>query len=116
MRRRRWGSTLVVSNQVRSNLIDRTIETGLLQYCQGQEITVIAYSPLAKSLGRIMDCDPAGIIAEIARATGRSPAQIVINWCLRQDGVVAIPKGGSQEHILENRNGLAPGRGANRFT
>ena len=96
------GKHPVVTNQVRYNLIDRTIETGLLQYCQGQEITVIAYSPLAKSLGRIMDCDPAGIIAEIARATGRSPAQIVINWCLRQDGVVAIPKGGSQEHILEN--------------
>jgi diketogulonate reductase-like aldo/keto reductase len=91
----------VVSNQVRYNLIDRTIETGLLQYCQAQQITVIAYIPLAKSLGRIMDCDPAGIIAEIARVTGKSPAQIVINWCLRQEGVVAVAKGGSEEHILE---------------
>ena len=41
---------------------------------------------------------------------------MVTNWCLRQDGVVAIPKGGSQEHILENRTGLAPERGANRLT
>jgi diketogulonate reductase-like aldo/keto reductase len=92
----------VVSNQVRFNLIDRTIETGLLQYCQAQQITVIAYSPLAKSLGRIMDCDPTGTITEIARTTGKSPAQIAINWCLCRDGIVAIPKGGSQEHILEN--------------
>jgi diketogulonate reductase-like aldo/keto reductase len=92
----------VVSNQVRFNLIDRTIETGLLRYCQAQRITVIAYSPLAASLGRIMDFDASGTIAGIARATGKSPAQIAINWCLCRDGVVAIPKGRSQEQILEN--------------
>ena len=94
----------VVSNQVRFNLIDRTIETGLLQYCQAERITVIAYSPLARSLGRIMDCDPYGTIRGIARANGKSAAQIAINWCLCRDGVVAIPKSGSQEHVVENCN------------
>jgi diketogulonate reductase-like aldo/keto reductase len=39
------GTHPVVSNQVRYNLIDRTIESGLLRYCQEQRITVIAYSP-----------------------------------------------------------------------
>jgi diketogulonate reductase-like aldo/keto reductase len=92
----------IVSNQVRYNLIDRTIEDGLLEYCRAQRITVIAYSPLSKGLGRIMECDPSGAIAEVSRATGKSAAQIAINWCLCRDGVVAIPKGGSQEHILEN--------------
>jgi diketogulonate reductase-like aldo/keto reductase len=92
----------VVSNQVRFNLIDRTIEAGLLQYCQAQQITVIAYSPLAASLGRILDFDRSGTIEEIARANGKSPAQIAINWCLCRDCVVAIPRGGSQEHIIEN--------------
>jgi diketogulonate reductase-like aldo/keto reductase len=96
------GSHPVVSNQVRYNVIDRTIENGLLQYCQAQGITVIAYSPLAKSLGRILECDPTGVIADIARATGKSPAQVVMNWCLRQDRVVVIPKGASQEHIFDN--------------
>jgi diketogulonate reductase-like aldo/keto reductase len=37
----------IVSNQVRYNLIDRTIESGLLGYCQEHDITVIAHSPLA---------------------------------------------------------------------
>ena len=96
------GARPLVSNQVRYNIIDRTIESGLLQFCQEQGITVIAYSPLAKSLHRIIDCDPSGTIAEIARATGKSPAQVVINWCLCKDGVVAIPKAGSREHMLEN--------------
>src|SRR2546428_9396764 len=40
----------IVSNQVRYNLIERTVECGLLRYCQEHDITVIAYSPLARAL------------------------------------------------------------------
>lgn len=92
----------IVSNQLRYNLIDRTIERGLLQYCQAHHITVIAYSPLARGLDRIRDCDPAGILDRVARIAGKSPAQVAINWCLCKEGVVAIPKGNSEEHVLDN--------------
>lgn len=34
--------------------------------------------------------------------TGKSAPQIAINWCLCKEGVVAIPKGNSEDHILEN--------------
>jgi aryl-alcohol dehydrogenase-like predicted oxidoreductase len=40
----------IVSNQVRYNLVDRTIEHGLLQYCEAKQITVLAFSPLANGL------------------------------------------------------------------
>lgn len=96
------GRFPIVSNQVRYNLIDRTIETDLLPYCRANRITVIAYCPLARGLHRIRDCDPTGVIDELARDTGKSPAQIVLNWCLCQTGVVVIPKGNSVEHILDN--------------
>src|SRR5580704_14117100 len=96
------GARPLVSNQVRYNIIDRTIESGLLHYCQQHGITVIVYSPLAKSLNRIIECDPSGSVSQIARAVGKSPAQVVINWCLSKDGVVAIPKAGSREHLLDN--------------
>jgi diketogulonate reductase-like aldo/keto reductase len=96
------GRYPIVSNQVRYNLIDRTIEKDMLHYCQSNHMTVIAYCPLARGLNRIRDCDPSGVINDLARATGKSPAQIVINWCLCKDGVVAIPKGNSTEHILDN--------------
>ena len=97
-----FGKHRIVSNQVRYNLIDRTIEAELLPYCRANHVTVIAYCPLARGLNRVRDCDPTGVIDELARATGKSAAQIVINWCLSQEGVVAIPKGNSVEHILEN--------------
>ena len=92
----------IVSNQVRYNLIDRTIEQGLLQYCQANHITVIAYSPLARGLHCLEDCDPGGVLDQFSRQIGRSPAQIALNWCLCKEGVVVIPKGNSEEHILEN--------------
>lgn len=96
------GRYPIVSNQVRYNLIDRTIEMELLPYCRANHVTVIAYCPLARGLSRIRDCDPTGAIDRLSRETGKSPAQIVINWCVCQAGVVAIPKGNSVEHILDN--------------
>ena len=96
------GKHPLVSNQVRYNLIDRTIEAEVLPYCQANGITVIAYSPLAKDLARIFDSDPKGILAQISRETGKTPGQIAINWCIYKRGVVAIPKANSAERILEN--------------
>jgi diketogulonate reductase-like aldo/keto reductase len=96
------GKYPVVSNQLRYNVIDRTIEKEILPYCDANGITVIAYSPLSRGLSRIADCDPTGVIAEIARATGKTPGQVVINWCICKEGVIAIPKANSEARILEN--------------
>jgi diketogulonate reductase-like aldo/keto reductase len=92
----------IVSNQVRYNLVDRTIEGGLLDYCVRQRITVIAYSPLARLFNRILDGDPRGALSALARKLGKTPAQIALNWCICRDSVVAIPKTHSLERQLEN--------------
>src|SRR5208283_5601954 len=47
-------------------------------------------------------CDPNGILDGLACDIGKSVAQIVLNWCLCHDGVVAIPRSNSVEHLLEN--------------
>ncbi len=92
----------IVSNQVRYNLADRTIEPKLLPYCQSNRITVIAYSPLARKFRRITDGDPRGTLAELAKSLGKTPAQVAINWCLCKDCVVAIPKASSVEHVVDD--------------
>lgn len=96
------GRNPIVSNQVRYSLIDRTIEQDILPFCRANGITVIAYSPLGRMFQRILDCDPGGCISQIAARTSKSPAQVVLNWCISQEGVVAIPKGNSEAHILDN--------------
>ena len=97
-----FGPYRIASNQVRYNLIDRTIEKELAQYCRTNGISIIAYCPLARGLDRLRDCDPTGALDQLAGQLGKSPAQIALNWLLCHDGVVVIPKGNSEEHILEN--------------
>jgi len=92
----------IVSNQMRYNIVDRTIEGDLLEYCQANGITIIAYSPLARNFQNVLDCDLDGALAEVARMTGKTVAQVAINWCLCKDSVVAIPKGNSTAHVVEN--------------
>src|SRR5579872_5642497 len=70
----------IMSNQVRYSLIDRTIERDLLQYCQENAITVIAFSPLGLNFTSLRDADPEGVLRQLAGSTGRSEAQIALNW------------------------------------
>ena len=92
----------IVANQVRYNLIERTIEGGLLQYCQKNGITVIAYSPLATSLGNIRAADPKGVLRKVAEASSKSTAQVALNWCISKENVIAIPKASTVAHVLED--------------
>ena len=92
----------VVSNQVEFSLIDRSVEAGILQYCQKEGLTLIAYSPLGQ--GKI----PRGrgpsfkVLDEIAEKLGKSRNQIALNWVLQHDSVVAIPKAADTNHVKEN--------------
>jgi diketogulonate reductase-like aldo/keto reductase len=92
----------VVSNQVEYSLIDRTIESDILPFCQEEKVTVIAYSPLGQ--GKI----PTGqgkeyeILDSIARKLEKSREQIALAWVLQHDGVVTIPKASENEHVKEN--------------
>lgn len=92
----------IVSNQVRYNLIDRTIEPALLGYCRQQGITVIAHSPLATGLAKIKAKDPEGALYRVAQARSKTAAQVALNWCIAKAGVITISKASSVEHMREN--------------
>ena len=92
----------IVANQVRYNLVDRTIEPELLPFCESTGVTVIAYSPLGRELQRLYDGDPRGVLRAIAVEVGKTPAQVALNWCLGRKPVVVIPKGNSIAHVVEN--------------
>jgi 2,5-diketo-D-gluconate reductase A len=69
---------------------------GLLQACQRQNIVLEAYSPLGtgRNLGRRE-------VKRIAQRVGRSPAQVLLRWCV-QHGLPVIPKSTHRERIAEN--------------
>ncbi|HTS32839.1 MAG TPA: aldo/keto reductase [Thermoplasmata archaeon] len=68
----------------------------LLEYCARHGIRVEAYSPLTR--GRQLG-HPA--FAEVAKAHGRSPAQVLIRWGI-QHGMVELPRSIRRERIHEN--------------
>src|SRR5712664_2689499 len=92
----------IVANQVRYNLVERSIEGGLLQYCQKNGITVIAYSPLARGLGNIRAADPEGVLRRVAEASCKREAQVALNWCISKENVIAIPKASTVAHVMED--------------
>jgi len=92
----------IVSNQVRYSLVERTIEDGLLRYCQQEKITVIAFSPLGRDLRAIKARDRGGVLSAVAAMAGKTEAQVALNWCISHEGVVAIPKSNSAERVAEN--------------
>jgi diketogulonate reductase-like aldo/keto reductase len=68
----------------------------LLDFCQQQQIQLQAYSPLTR--GERLN-DPR--VQAIAEVYHKSPAQILIRWCL-QHGVVCLPKSVHKQRILAN--------------
>jgi diketogulonate reductase-like aldo/keto reductase len=92
----------IVSNQVRYSLIERTIETGILDYCKRNQITVLAFSPLGESFTNIKAADPEGVLPEVAAAARSTEAQVALNWVIAKDNVVAIPKSSKVQHVIED--------------
>jgi methylglyoxal/glyoxal reductase len=68
----------------------------LVQYCKDHDIVVEAYSPLAHGHG--LD-NPT--LAAIGKKYGKSPAQIMIRWCL-EAGTVPLPKSVHEDRLKEN--------------
>jgi methylglyoxal/glyoxal reductase len=68
----------------------------LRAFCDEHRIVVEAYSPLTK--GRRLEHP---VVRHIAMQHGKTPAQVLIRWCLEKN-VVALPKSSRREHLKEN--------------
>ena len=73
-------------------------QSKLLAAARQRGLVFIAYCPLGR--GRLFN-DP--VLAEIAKARGRSVAQIALRWLMQQD-VAAIPFSSNPQRIAENFN------------
>ena len=88
------GSVPPAVNQIQFSA--REYRRGLLEACRRHGIVAEAYSPLGtgRHLGNRQ-------VRKIAERTGRTPAQVLLRWCL-QHGVPVIPKSTHRERIEEN--------------
>ena len=89
----------LVSNQVEYNLLKREIELDLLPYCNKENITVIAYTPLANL--DILSGERGKIFTTLAQKYNKTPIQTALNWILTKPNVTTIPKTSSLDHLEE---------------
>jgi len=116
----------IISNQVKYNMLQRRIEADLLPYARKENISIIAYSPLAQGLltGKYREQGPKGGIrrinrlfapvnlkqarpvldelAHVASAHEATSAQTALAWTIRDPTVIAIPGAKSIEQLISN--------------
>lgn len=108
--------TDIVSDQVRYNLLQRDIEAEVLPYCKKEGIAILAWSPIGKGVlagkyhANNRPKDPVRseedlfkpenlraatplvkALQRIAKARGKTPAQVALAWLRRHPNVVPIP-------------------------
>lgn len=95
------GGSAVACNQVLYNLSRRGIEFDLLPWCHERGIAIMAYSPIEQA--RLLRNKA---VQRVAVRHDVTPAQLCLAWVLRQEGVIAIPKAGTPEHVREDHGAL----------
>jgi diketogulonate reductase-like aldo/keto reductase len=81
-------------NQVQFSPLD--YRRALLDACRRRQVAVEAYSPLGT--GQHLSDET---VSRVAQRTGRTPAQVLLRWCLQHD-LLVIPKSAHRERIAEN--------------
>jgi diketogulonate reductase-like aldo/keto reductase len=95
------GGDKIATNQVLYNLMKRGIEWDLLPWCQERNIPIMAYSPVEV---RAFVNHPK--LTAIAAQHNATPTQIALNWLLKQDNIISIPKATNLNHVRENHAAL----------
>jgi aryl-alcohol dehydrogenase-like predicted oxidoreductase len=106
----------IASNQVRYNMLQREVEAEVVPYCRREGIAILAWSPIGKGIlsgkyhngkrpkDRVRSDEDlfkpmnirrtAPLIAQlrrVAKAHGKTPAQVALAWLRRHPHVIPIP-------------------------
>ena len=99
------GPDLIVENQIKYSLFDHEFADSVIPYCEERGIMVLAYSSLEQGdFQREMrrNADLADTMQRVCAETGRTPAQVLLNWTLRSPVVITIPKTNTLARVDEN--------------
>ncbi len=72
-------------------------QSKVIEACRRRGLVLTAYCPLAR--GRLQG-DP--VLADIARRTGKTFAQVALRWLVQQKIIAAIPRSSNAKRIAEN--------------
>ena len=88
------GEILPAVNQIEYH--PYLVQADAISACDEHNIAITAWSPLMQ--GNFKE-EP--LFATIGERYGKSPAQVILRWCLQND-IIVIPKSSNRERIREN--------------
>lgn len=96
------GEGRIACNQVLYHLKNRTIEHGVLPWCESHRVALVAYSPFG--CGDFPSADSAGgrVLAAIADARGVTAHAVALAFLCRREAVFSIPKSSDAERVAAN--------------
>ena len=126
------GDLPIVSNQVRYNLLQRNIEEEVVPFCKKNNISIIAWSPLAQGVltgkynpenipnGDVREgnelfapknLEKAKEILLMLKSLGekysKTSAQIALNWLASKKDVIPIPGAKNSKQAMENADSVS---------
>jgi diketogulonate reductase-like aldo/keto reductase len=96
------GEERLACNQVLYHLLERSIESSVIPWCEQHGVAVVAYSPFGHS--RFPGPQTAGgrVLTEIAAAHNATPRHVALAFLARRPLMFAIPKSANLDHVEEN--------------
>ncbi|TVP92866.1 aldo/keto reductase [Alkalibacterium sp.] len=91
------------TNQLLYHLASRGIEAVLTDYLKENNIPVMAYCPIIGQEPELRKkVNKSTVVNDIAENHGITTIQLLLAFVLQQDNMIAIPKAGSKEHVVQN--------------
>jgi diketogulonate reductase-like aldo/keto reductase len=96
------GGGRIACNQVLYHLGERTIEHGVVPWCEAHNVALVAYSPFGS--GRFPSARSAGgkVLDTVAQRHGATRYQVALAFLMRRANAFAIPKAARAEHARDN--------------
>lgn len=99
------GGDHCVVDQVLYHLGSRGVEYDLLPWLTGHHTAMMAYCPLAQAGNLRRELTESTVVREVAEKHGATVMQILLAFVMYKVNVIAIPRSGKKEHVLENLEG-----------
>lgn len=95
----------ISAHEIHYNLIIRANEeNGVVDFCNRNNILLIAYQPLRRGFMYTLENDV--LISKLCKKYDKTPGQIAINWLVNKPNLIAICKSTNGSHINENAASL----------
>lgn len=96
------GEGRIACNQVLYHLKNRTIEHGVLPWCEQHRVALVAYSPFGCGDFPAAASGGGRVLAAVAEARGVSAHAVALAFLARREAVFAIPKSADPDRVSAN--------------